>query len=119
MRRATIVAALIGALTMSAAGPLDRLLLGLFVCAGMGLGWLNAHLTRTAVNRVADSESPKKQRLLVSSAVRLFGITAVSIAVAFLARPSGIGIFFGIAIFQVILVLCTVVPELKGIRQLS
>ncbi|MFQ6395036.1 hypothetical protein ACLMAJ_16415 [Nocardia sp. KC 131] len=118
MRRATIVAIVVGALVMMASGPLDRLLLGVFICGGLALGWLNAYLTRMAVNRVANSESPRKQGLLLSSAVRLFGITAVSIAVAFFARPSGIGIFFGLAVFQVVLVLCTVLPELKELRQL-
>jgi hypothetical protein len=119
MRRAAIVAVAVGLLALLTTGPFDRLLLGVFMCVGLGLGWVNARLTRVTVNRVADSESPRKQSLLLSSAARLLAITAASIAVAFLARPSGIGIFFGLAVFQVILVLCTVLPEVKELRQQS
>ncbi|MFX0581274.1 hypothetical protein [Nocardia nepalensis] len=106
-------------LTLAATGPLDRLLLGMFICIGLGLGWLNAQLTRMTVNRVADAEKPRKQGLFLSSASRLIVITASSLAIAFLARPHGIGIFFGLAVFQVILVLVTVVPEVKELRQQS
>ena len=55
MRRATVFAIGIGVLTLAATGPLDRLLLGLFICIGLGLGWVNAQLTRLTVNRVADA----------------------------------------------------------------
>ncbi|QIS14960.1 MULTISPECIES: hypothetical protein [Nocardia] len=119
VRRAAIIATVLGILVLMAAGSLDRLLLGIFISGGLAVGWLNAQLTLRAVARIADSDTPKKLRLLRSSAVRLLGITVVAIAVAFLARPNGVGIFFGIALFQVILVLNTVVPELKGLRQAS
>ncbi|WP_433713891.1 hypothetical protein ACQP2U_06815 [Nocardia sp. CA-084685] len=119
MRRATVFAIGVGVLTLAATGPLDRLLLGLFICIGLGLGWVNAQLTRLTVNRVADAEKPRKQGLYLSSATRLIAITGGSLAVGFLARPHGIGIFFGMAAFQVILVLVTVLPEVKELRQQS
>lgn len=119
IRRAAIVAVAAGVLILMATGPLERLPLGAFICAGLAAGWVNAQLTLRAVSRIADSETPKKLRLVRSSAVRLLGITGIAIAIAFLARPSGMGIFFGLAMFQVILVILAVVPELKGLRQPS
>nr|WP_221333781.1 hypothetical protein [Nocardia transvalensis] len=100
-------------------GPLDRLLLGVFMCVGLGLGWVNARVTWMSVTRITRSESPSRQALTASTAARLFGITLLSLLVAFLARPNGIGIFFGLAVFQVVLILHTVVPEVKGLRQQS
>ena len=54
-----------------------------------------------------------------SSASRLLIITAIALVIAFLLRPDGIGVFVGLAIFQVILVLNTTVPVVKGLRQQS
>ncbi|MBY8857919.1 MULTISPECIES: hypothetical protein [Nocardia] len=119
IRRAAYVATAFGVLALVVAGPLDRLLLGTFICIGLGLGWLNAQLTWKFITHQIRSETPSKQGLLLSSAVRLFGLTALSILVAYLARPNGIGVFFGLALFQVILVLHTVLPEWKAMRQLS
>ncbi|AFU04526.1 MULTISPECIES: hypothetical protein [Nocardia] len=117
IRRSAIVAIALGVLALAITGMIDRLLLGTFICAGLFVGWLNAQLTLWAITRIANAATPSKQRLVGSSAVRLLGITAVAILVAFLARPNGVGIFFGLALFQVALVFNTVVPELKGLRQ--
>ncbi|MBF6175263.1 hypothetical protein [Nocardia blacklockiae] len=119
IRRAAIIAIAVGVLTLMAAGAFDRLLLGVFTCVGLGLGWANTRLTWTSVTRITRSESPNKQALTASTAGRLCGITLLSLLVAFLARPDGIGIFFGLAVFQVVLILFTLVPEVKGLRQQS
>ncbi|MCM6775197.1 hypothetical protein NDR87_25175 [Nocardia sp. CDC159] len=119
MRRVAVIATALGVLALMITGALDRVLLGVFVCAGLGLGWLNAQLTWKSVTHVIRSETASKQGLMLSTAVRLFGLTALAIVVAILARPNGIGIFFGLAVFHVIQVLHTVVPEWKGLRQTS
>ncbi|WP_155981798.1 hypothetical protein [Nocardia sp. BMG111209] len=119
LRRAAYIAVAFGVLALVATGPLHRLLLGVFLCVGLGLGWLNATLTYRTVTRITRSETPSKQALLATTAFRLLGLTALAIVVGILARPNGIGIFFGVAVFQVIMVLQTVVPELKALRELS
>lgn len=119
LRRAGIMVAAFGVLALVVTGPLDRLLLGVFICIGLGLGWLNAQLTLRSVTRITRSESPNKQMLALTTASRLIVLTVLAIIVAFLTRPNGVGIFFGLALFQVILVLHTVVPEWRGLRQQS
>ncbi|AHH21511.1 ATP synthase subunit I [Nocardia nova] len=119
LRRAGIMVAAFGVLALAVTGPLDRLLLGVFICIGLGLGWLNAQLTLRSVTRITRSESPNKQLLALTTASRLIVLTVLAIIVAFLTRPDGVGIFFGLALFQVILVLHTVVPEWRGLRQQS
>ncbi|MGY2061384.1 ATP synthase subunit I [Nocardia gipuzkoensis] len=118
MRRVAVIVAALGVLALMITGALDRVLLGVFVCAGLGLGWLNAQLTWKSVTHVIRSDTASKQGLVLSTAVRLLATTVLAILVAFLARPNGIGIFFGLAVFQIVVVLHTVVPEWKGLRQL-
>ncbi|UGT42537.1 hypothetical protein LTV02_03700 [Nocardia yamanashiensis] len=119
MRRATAIALAIGVLVLMAAGVFERLLLGVFISAGLGLGWLNAQVTWMSIVRITDSETPSKQKMALSSASRLLLLTGLAIVIAMFTRPYGIGIFFGLALFQIILVLHTVVPEVKGLRQSS
>ncbi|QIS22832.1 hypothetical protein [Nocardia terpenica] len=119
LRRAAIIAAVLGVLALLVTGELDRWLLGVFICLGLGLGWINAQLTWKAVTRTIRSETPNRQGLLLSSAVRLFALTGLAILVAFLTRPNGVGIFFGLAVFQIIVVLHTAIPGWKGLRQPS
>lgn len=86
---------------------------------GLMLGLLNARITWISIVRITDAETPSKQKLALSSASRLIILTALSIVVAFFTRPYGVGIFFGLAVFQLILVLHTALPEVKGLRQQS
>ncbi|MCU1470853.1 MAG: uncharacterized protein JWQ39_2002 [Glaciihabitans sp.] len=117
MRRAAAIAIAFGVLALMATGALDRLMLGVFMCAGLALGGINAQITWVSIVRITDAETPSKQKLALSSAARLLILTGLSIVVAFFTRPYGVGIFFGLAVFQLILVLHTVVPEVKGLRQ--
>lgn len=118
MRRVIAIAIALGVLVMMATGALDRLLLGVFISGGLVLGWLNAQLNWMSIVRITDSETPSKQKLALSSASRLLILTGLSILIAMVARPNGIGVFFGLALFQLVLVLHTVIPEVKGLRQL-
>ncbi|MFB7716905.1 MULTISPECIES: hypothetical protein [unclassified Nocardia] len=117
MRRATIIVVALGVLVLAATGVFDRLLLGVFISAGLALGWINAQVTWMSIVRITDAETPSKQKLALSSAARLLILTGLSILVAFFTRPYGVGIFFGLAVFQLILVLHTALPEVKGLRQ--
>ncbi|WP_245722138.1 hypothetical protein [Nocardia crassostreae] len=110
---------MLGVLALMITGVLDRLLLGVYISAGLTLGWVNAQLTWMTIVRITDSETPSKQKLAMSSAARLLSLTGLAILIAIFTRPNGIGIFFGLAVFQIVLIYHTVVPELKGLRQQS
>ncbi|WP_194815043.1 hypothetical protein [Nocardia sp. XZ_19_385] len=72
----------------------------LFICFGLALGWGNARFTQMWVDRIADSEAVGVGALALFSGARLIVLTGVSVAVAFLVRPGGVGILVGLAIFQ-------------------
>jgi hypothetical protein len=119
MRRLTILVIASALLALMAAGLFDRLLLGVLIVAGLALGMGNAVLVQRAVLRITAVETPSKQKMATSSAGRLLVITAIALVIGFLLRPDGIGVFLGLAVFQVISVLSTTLPVLKGLRQQS
>jgi len=117
--RPAIVSLVLGLMAMAITIPLHRWPLGALICAGLFIGLVNARLVVTAVTQITNSETPSKQKMALSSASRLLGITAIALVIGFLLKPNGIGLFFGLAVFQVIQVLNTTLPVLKGLRQQS
>jgi hypothetical protein len=89
---------------------------GVFLGIGLGLGLLNALLVRRAVESITAEEHPLKKKMVANSATRLLVITAVALTVAFLFRPEGMAVLFGLALFQALLVISTSLPVLKKIR---
>ncbi|MEV6278502.1 hypothetical protein [Nocardia sp. NPDC051832] len=86
----------------------------LFICAGLALGWGNARFTRVSVDRIADSEAGGVGALALFSGARLVVLTAVSVALAFLVRPGGVGVLVGLAGFQAFALLWFARPMLRG-----
>jgi dipeptide/tripeptide permease len=89
---------------------------GVFFGVGLALGLLNALLVRRAVESITAGDHPLKKKMALNSATRLLVITAVGLAIAFIFRPMGLGVLFGLALFQVVLVLSTSLPVLKKLR---
>ena len=51
--------------------------------------------------------------MALNSATRLAVITVIGLIIAFVFRPAGLGVVFGLALFQVLLVLSTALPVLE------
>jgi hypothetical protein len=43
-------------------------------------------------------------------------MTVIGLTIAFIFRPQGLGVVFGMALFQVVLVISTALPVMKKIR---
>jgi dipeptide/tripeptide permease len=106
----------IAALATVAAGLLGHILVGVFFGVGLAFGLLNALLVQRAVESITTEAHPLKKKMALNSATRLIVITVIALAIAFLFRPSGLGVLFGLAVFQVLLVLTTALPVLKKLR---
>ncbi|MCX5043551.1 hypothetical protein OG921_10275 [Aldersonia sp. NBC_00410] len=117
LRRPTIIVAAIGIVALALTWSIGRPALGAFIILGMAMGLLNIKLVQHSVAKVTAEAHPSKGQIAVSSASRLLVITAVALVIAFLVQPDGVGVFFGLAAFQAILVFSTTVPVVKGLRQ--
>lgn len=117
MRRPAIIAGVVVLAVAAAAIALNHPWFGAFFLLGTAAVFGNAQLVINSVKAVTAEEHPRKKILAVNSAVRLGTITVLALIAAFLVQPDGLGVMFGLAIGQVILVLNTVIPVMKGLRK--
>lgn len=89
---------------------------GVFFGIGLGLGLLNAVLVGRSVASITAGEHPLKRKMALNSATRLLVISVIGLVIAFAFRPLGLGVVFGLALFQVVLVASTALPVWKKIR---
>jgi hypothetical protein len=117
LRRSAIMAACVGVVAVLVTGLLGHVLMGLFACVGLGLGALNSFMVQRAVVNFASSEAPnKKARFTRSVLARLGLITLIAVGVALLVRPDGLGVFAGLAFFQLLMVGGATVPVYKQLK---
>ena len=101
------------------AGLLGHLMVGVFFGIGLGLGLLNAVLVQRSVEAITADAHPLKRKMALNSATRLLVMTVIGLTIAFIFRPQGLGVVFGMALFQVVLVISTALPVMKKIRASS
>jgi hypothetical protein len=89
---------------------------GVFFGLGLVLGLVNALLVHHSVASITADANPVKRKMAINSATRLLIITAIGLTVAYVFRPMGLGVVFGLAVFQIVLVLSTALPVWKKIR---
>jgi hypothetical protein len=114
--RLFVISVGITAVAMLAAGLFGHLLVGVFFGIGLLLGLLNALLVRRSVEAITARDHPLKRSMAVNSASRLAIITIVGLIIAYVFRPAGLGVVFGLALFQVLLVASTALPVWKKLR---
>ena len=91
-------------------------MVGVFFGVGLLLGLLNAVGVQRSVAAITAEAHPLKKKMAMNSASRLLIITVIGLAVAFVFRPAGLGVLFGLALFQVLLVMSTALPVWKKLR---
>jgi hypothetical protein len=102
---------------IAAAGSLHHPMVGVFFGAGLLLGLLNALGVRRSVAAITADTHPLKKQMAMNSAGRLLIITVIGLTIAFVFRPAGLGVVFGLALFQVLLVISTALPVWKKLRE--
>jgi hypothetical protein len=98
------------------AASLGSAKVGVFFGLGLMLGLLNALGVQRSVESITADAHPLKKKMALNSAMRLLVITTIGLAVAYVFRPAGLGVVFGLALFQVLLVLSTAMPVWKKLR---
>jgi ATP synthase I chain len=106
----------ITAVAILAAALSGHLMVGVFFGVGLLLGLLNALLVRRSVESITAKDHPLKSSMALNSATRLAIITVIGLVIAYVFRPTGLGVLFGLALFQVLLVASTALPVWKKLR---
>ena len=91
-------------------------LFGLFLAVGVALGALNSWLVVRSVANFAATR-PSKAAFSGSVLGRLAVITVLALACAYFFRPAGIAVFGGLALFQFLAIVSSMVPLIKEIRR--
>ena len=76
-------------------------MVGAFFGVGLLLGLLNALGVQRSVTAITADAHPLKKKMAMNSASSLLIITVIGLAVAYVFRPAGLGVVFGLALFQV------------------
>ena len=114
--RLLLVCVALTALAVALSAWAGYIMFGVFFGIGLLLGLINALLVQRSVAAITAGDHPLKKKMALNSATRLLVITAIGLAIAFSFRPLGVGVVFGLALFQVVLVLSTALPVWKKIR---
>jgi len=117
LRRVALAAACLAAVGVVALVVVGRPLMGLFLVVGFGLGLVNVLLLRKAASQFAAVDGGGKPRFALGALGRLAVITVLALGIAVLVQPDGMGVFLGLAAFQLLLVGVALVPLLKELRQ--
>lgn len=97
-------------------GSFGRLIDGVFFGIGLLMGLFNAILVRRSVAAITAGSHLLKRKMAINSAGRLLVFTVIALAIAFAFRPDGLCVVFGLAFFQVLLVVSTALPVWKKLR---
>ena len=114
--RLLVICAVLGAFAELASAFLGHPAVGGFFAGGLLLGLLNAVLVQRAARAVTAQAHPLKRSMALNSATRLAIITVIGVTIAVLFRPAGLGVMFGMALFQVLLVFSTMMPMARAAR---
>jgi hypothetical protein len=114
--RLLVISLVLTLVAVAAAGALGHPMVGAFFGVGLLLGLLNALGVQRSVAAITADAHPLKKKMAMNSASRLLFITVIGLAVAYVFRPAGLGVLFGLALFQVLLVVTTALPVWKKLR---
>ncbi len=116
-RKTILVAVVLSIAAYWVLGSLGEWTLAGCIAAGVGLGLLNHLATEYWLLRIITSgEEPTRNRLAMSTLVRLLVLSVVAVGIAVWFWPDGIGLLFGLAIFRLIALVMTTMPLLKELK---
>jgi hypothetical protein len=117
LRRSVIIAAALAVASVIVTGFLGHILMGVFACLGVALGAGNTWLVQRSVVKYSMSEATNKKALFTKNVLgRLAVITFISVGIALLVRPDGLGTFCGLAFFQMLMIGGATVPVYKQLK---
>lgn len=114
--RLFVICVVLAAVAAVAAALLGVPMVGLFFAIGLALGLTNAIMIQRSVESITAKDHPLKRNMAMNSATRLLIMTVIGLTIAYVFKPQGLGVVFGMALFQVILVASTTLPVVKKLK---
>ena len=88
------------------------------IAGGVFLGLINHLVTEFWLLRIITSgEQPTRNKLAMSTLVRLLVLSVVAVGIAVWFWPDGIGLLLGLAVFRLIALVMTGLPLLKELKE--
>jgi hypothetical protein len=116
LRRSTILGVALALVGIVVCATQGHPLMGVFGLVGIVLGAGNNLLLQRSVIRYATAAGAiTKGRFRGGVLTRLGGVTILAVALALLDRPDGFGIFVGLAVFQLLMLVGAALPMLRSL----
>jgi hypothetical protein len=119
LRRSAVIGAVLGIVAIVVLSIEGHPLMGVFGFLGVGLGAYNNRLLQRSVLRYAADEEVSKKQFRRGVMARLGLITLLAIGLGFFIRPDGLGVFVGLAVFQILMLIGAAVPVFRSLRPTS
>jgi hypothetical protein len=119
LRRSAVVGAILGAVATVVLSIQGHPLMGAFGFLGLGLGAYNNRLLQKSVIRYAAHEDIGKKQFRRGVVARLGLITALALGLGAFVQPDGLGVFVGLAVFQILMLIGAAVPVFRSLRPTS
>jgi hypothetical protein len=116
LRRPLIISIIVGIVGLVVCVFLHHPVAGILGVVGLGLGLFNARLLQRATVKAISGDSPTRRAMIGSSLQRLMAITLLALALGWFVRPDGMGVFIGLAVYQLINMANTGIPVVKELR---
>jgi hypothetical protein len=119
LRRSALISAVLGVLSIVILALVGHPLAGVFGCLGLALGAVNNRMLQKSVLRFAAQDGVSRKQFRRGVMARLGLITLLAVALGFFVRPDGLGVFFGLAVFQILMLIGASVPVFRSLRPTS
>jgi hypothetical protein len=119
LRRSAIIGAGLGVVALVVLSVAGHPLAGVFGLLGLALGAVNNRMLQRSVVRYATHAEVSRKQFRRGVMARLGVITLLALALGFFIRPDGLGLFFGIAAFQILMLIGASVPVFRSLRPTS
>jgi len=119
LRRSILVSAGLGLVAIVVCAVEGHPLMGVFGFLGLGLGAYNNKLLQKSVIRYATQPEIGKKQFRRGVMGRLGTITLIALGFGLLVRPDGLGVFVGLAVFQILMLIGAAVPVFRSLRPTS
>ena len=119
LRRSSVIGAGLSVVAIVITTLQGHPLMGVFGGVGIALGALNNRMLQKSVIAYATDPAMSKKRFRNGVFGRLGGITLLAIALGLLLRPDGLGVFAGLAVFQILMLVGAAVPVFRSLRPTS